>query len=129
MRTILGGTKSSSTNSISVLLSNLPNHFRIRVRAQFIIFNTPSTLAKKATITIGSTTNSTDFNSTGYSHETCLGRNYITLATDMTISHSGASDTLVFDTDVDYHWGIRDIIITVWKCASNCSTCTGYLAT
>lgn len=129
MRTILGGTKSSSTNSISVLLSNLPNHFRIRVRAQFIIYDTPSNVIKKATITIGSNTNSTAFNSTGYPHESCLSRTYITVATDMTILHSGASATLVFDTSVDYNWGLRDVIITAWKCASNCSTCVGYLAT
>lgn len=99
------------------------------MRAQYFIYNSPSNVAKKAYISIGSNTNNTAFNSTGYSHESCLSRTYITVATDMTLLHSGASATLKFYTDVGYDWGLRDVIITVWKCASNCSTCVGYLAT
>lgn len=98
------------------------------MRAQFYFFNANS-VAKNAYISIGSNVNFSAVDQSGYSHENCLSRTYVTGAIDLTLLHSGATASLKFYTNVNYHWGLRDVIITVWKCASNCSTCFGYLAT
>lgn len=56
LRTLLGGTRTAAGNSIQVVVSSLPNHFRIRVKANFYFLNANNT-AKKAIVSIGSNVN------------------------------------------------------------------------
>lgn len=66
VRTLLGGTISSSTNSIQVTVGSLPNHFAIRVRANFF-FLSGSGVTKNANVKIGTTTVPTAGSDTGLS--------------------------------------------------------------
>lgn len=66
VRTLLGGTISSSTNSIQVLVSSLPNHFALRIRANFF-FLSGSGVTKTANVKIGTTTVPTSGDDTGLS--------------------------------------------------------------
>ena len=65
VRTLLGGIISSSTNSIQVVLSSLPNHFALRIRVNF--FMTGNGITKTANVRIGTTSVPTSGDDTGLS--------------------------------------------------------------
>ena len=134
--TLLGGKINNfSTRSIEVLLRNLPAHFSIRVMVNYYFYNANGT-SKNAIITVGSNSNNNATVSgpdSSYSFHQCSSsdpNSYVYRHIDASIPHSAVKGTNVnvyFNTNVNVHYGIRDVIIIVKKCHSNCATCSGYL--
>ena len=44
----------------------------------------------------------------------------------MSVPHAGSTATVEFQTNVNVHYGIRDVFIIAKKCHPDCATCTGY---
>lgn len=66
LRTLLGGLVTAASNSIQVIVGSLPNHFRLRMRANFF-FLSSNGVTKNASVQIGSNINETGGSEAGYS--------------------------------------------------------------
>lgn len=129
--TLLGGiiTNDASRN-IYVDVNSLPNHYAIRVKVNYYFLGANGT-SKTATIKVDSTSAQVTGADTTYPFHTCsnTGLSYVYRAVDVSISHSGTSARVKFQTNITgstLHYGIRDVFIIVKRCHSDCATCTGY---